>query len=563
MSVTGPGGAADDLLSRLNAIEGSGSSVFGVFDSSGDVRDAIEALSGQSTIGAADVEALVTVAEDYGEITDEERQLLVGLLGARPGDFEPAALSALARFLGVEVPQVRADRSSSSTGVTDILARATITADPTLREAFRTDDALVAVLLGQASLQRGAGGDAVRTVQKALIELGYDLGRAGADGDFGGGTAAAVEAFQRGAGLQHTGAVDAATLRAINDQLQAPGRASFAADGVLAQVLSGDKVLALGMGGEPVEEVQLALLDAGYDLGAAGADGDFGSGTRAAIYAVQRRLGLPVTGSVDAATLRGIGRLAGTDHRADRSQPLIAAEVGLGKRNAIADVKAVQEQLKELGFYSGAVNGRYTNTLGRSIQLFDGVTKNANQLSRWGGGRLSERTLTPGEDAERWLRAQNAPRWQRIPQSGAGWVNADRDGHSHASSWLIDALNRIGARYQAERAGHPTWEAIHTNDASMVRGGDTPDHSTHEAGLDLDVNLGRGGLTFRMSGYNQEETWAKIKAFLDDPGVDKIFFNDPVLIRRANADPSYRGRLLWLADHHHHLHVDFKVPERQ
>jgi peptidoglycan hydrolase-like protein with peptidoglycan-binding domain len=56
-------------------------------------------------------------------------------------------------------------------------------------------------------LRRGSSGDDVRELQRHLMNLGYDLGRHGADGSFGGDTQRAVEAFQRDNGLSVTGAV--------------------------------------------------------------------------------------------------------------------------------------------------------------------------------------------------------------------------------------------------------------------------------------------------------------------------------------------------------------------
>lgn len=52
-------------------------------------------------------------------------------------------------------------------------------------------------------------------LQRALLALGYRLPKYGADGDFGAETKAALKDFQRDRGLAATGAVDAATLAAL------------------------------------------------------------------------------------------------------------------------------------------------------------------------------------------------------------------------------------------------------------------------------------------------------------------------------------------------------------
>ena len=58
------------------------------------------------------------------------------------------------------------------------------------------DPELLAVLHGRRLLRRGSRGEAVRKVQRALVDLGYPLPRFGADGRFGAETEAAVRRFQ-------------------------------------------------------------------------------------------------------------------------------------------------------------------------------------------------------------------------------------------------------------------------------------------------------------------------------------------------------------------------------
>lgn len=58
-----------------------------------------------------------------------------------------------------------------------------------------------------AQLQDGAKGEQVKTVQRILIALGYDLGKYGADGDFGNATEKAVKAFQTAKKIGNDGIV--------------------------------------------------------------------------------------------------------------------------------------------------------------------------------------------------------------------------------------------------------------------------------------------------------------------------------------------------------------------
>jgi len=61
------------------------------------------------------------------------------------------------------------------------------------------------------TLRKGSKGDAVREAQEALMAAGYDVGKTGADGIFGGETLSAVRAFQHDHGLSPDGIIGAAT----------------------------------------------------------------------------------------------------------------------------------------------------------------------------------------------------------------------------------------------------------------------------------------------------------------------------------------------------------------
>ena len=59
--------------------------------------------------------------------------------------------------------------------------------------------------LGERILRNGMEGSDVKAMQEALIQLGYDLGRWGADGDFGDATELALEKFQKDQSLEVDG----------------------------------------------------------------------------------------------------------------------------------------------------------------------------------------------------------------------------------------------------------------------------------------------------------------------------------------------------------------------
>lgn len=68
----------------------------------------------------------------------------------------------------------------------------------------------------------------------------------------------------------------------------------------------GDRVLKNGMSGDDVKEMQTDLIRLGYDLGRWGADGDFGDATEEALRRFQKDKRLPVTGTLDADTLKAL-----------------------------------------------------------------------------------------------------------------------------------------------------------------------------------------------------------------------------------------------------------------
>ncbi|ERK28964.1 peptidoglycan-binding protein [Clostridium intestinale] len=132
-------------------------------------------------------------------------------------------------------------------------------------------------------LKIGSKGAKVKELQSRLIVLGYNLGAAGADGDFGQATYNAVVSFQSSRGLGVDGVVGSETWNALF------GTSSY-------------ELLSIGSKGESVRKLQQLLISLGYNLGAAGADGDFGQATYDAVVNFQSRNGLGVDGIVGSET---------------------------------------------------------------------------------------------------------------------------------------------------------------------------------------------------------------------------------------------------------------------
>lgn len=83
-----------------------------------------------------------------------------------------------------------------------------------------TDDEPVdEIELGDRILKRGMNGSDVKELQTALITLGYNLPKYGADGDFGSETEAAVKEFQKAHGLLVDGHFGPKSYKALLDAL--------------------------------------------------------------------------------------------------------------------------------------------------------------------------------------------------------------------------------------------------------------------------------------------------------------------------------------------------------
>ena len=145
------------------------------------------------------------------------------------------------------------------------------------------------------TLSKGSTGDAVKEVQKMLIELGCLSGEA--DGLFGGKTEAAVKAFQEKNSLKKTGVVDETTYEKLKSSMTAISIAKASGGRILDDVssLAGkgrtDTVKTVYSDKETIRKAQELLNKAGYDCGPA--DGVAGKKTGAQILAFKKDHGLP------------------------------------------------------------------------------------------------------------------------------------------------------------------------------------------------------------------------------------------------------------------------------
>lgn len=213
------------------------------------------------------------------------------------------------------------------------------------------------------TLEMGSEGSEVKQLQQKLKDLGYLSGSA--DGKFGKATEAAVIAFQKNNGLTADGKAGTATLNKLysgtakkftGTQAKLDDNNSSGRD--TSNISStGYITLENGSSGEQVKTLQKRLKELGYYQG--NVDGNFGEGTETAVMAFQQNNNLTVDGKAGPATQRV---LYGSKTN------ITYASIRQGDEGNA--VKNLQYTLYELGYYDGAIDGKYGQTTADAVRAF-------------------------------------------------------------------------------------------------------------------------------------------------------------------------------------------------
>jgi len=157
-------------------------------------------------------------------------------------------------------------------------------------------------------------------------------------------------------------------------------------------------------------------------------------------------------------------------------------------------------------------------------------------------------------------------------------------------------IEKVGSMWNSRSKNKTHGDTIWFNDLSLYGGGDIVGHSTHETGLSIDIrqvrvdkeNKGVYVFSKYTSGscpkpttttlhpkYDRAATIEFIELLLDealvtngfrDPNkqiVRIIYFNDPEVINHFKNYKGYnRNMVKESCGHHHHLHVEFNLPDR-
>ena len=237
------------------------------------------------------------------------------------------------------------------------------------------------------AMQKGDAGDAVQSLQEALIEEGY-LARE-ADGVFGSTTEKALRLYQRDQGLPVTSQADETMLTRLAET-DAPR------DG-------GGILYAPGNLGADIFTLQQLFAAEGYEVGAP--DGVYGEQLTQAVQTFQRGHGLQVIGAIDEKTwsllTRGRdiaisrGAVKGMRERAAHKKPAAkrsrdkaqtvkkssrsAGKIGLQQGDSGKHVRLLQSRLVQNGYDVGIIDATFGGATRSALQDWQkshGVTAN-------------------------------------------------------------------------------------------------------------------------------------------------------------------------------------------
>lgn len=217
-------------------------------------------------------------------------------------------------------------------------------------------------------LKTSSKGLAVIALQKQLTGMGFYDGAL--DGKYSAEVKTAVKYFQAANGIRATGTADAKTRECMNS-----------ADCVTGATYNQVCELKAGSTGTPVKALQQRLFDLGYFTGEI--NGKYSSSLKTAVKTFQTASGIKATGTADASTRRMMNADSAMTRAAyDRVRPVKSGEKGEA-------VILIQTQLKELGYYTASIDGKYSSTVRAAVKTF----QTANEIKDSGTADVETRTL--------------------------------------------------------------------------------------------------------------------------------------------------------------------------
>ena len=288
------------------------------------------------------------------------------------------------------------DDETAAPGATDGTGAITTVTNTPTGPAAATTPAVATPSPTPKTMRLGFQGEAVRTVQKKLKELGYYTGAI--DGDFGEATDKALKAFQKANGLEPDGKVGEQTLKKLNDpkaktykqsKATATPKTTATPKATATPNLTKDYYLRLGTTGPKVQTLQRRLIELGWLSGKV--TGVFDEATEAAVKAFQTRTaGIYTDGVAGPATLRALySANAARTKTAAASNAVETLEYG----SEGAAVTKLQTKLKELGYLAGYIDGKFGVETQAAVIAFQ---KNNNLTADGKAGTATQNKLYSG-----------------------------------------------------------------------------------------------------------------------------------------------------------------------
>ncbi len=214
--------------------------------------------------------------------------------------------------------------------------------------------------------------------------------------------------------------------------------------------------LAKGDSGDSVAALQQALIELGFLRGKA--DGKYGPATETAVSSFQKKNSLPVNGRADSVTQQTLFEKSVLNSRGKRqSVKIVAPTLEVNAKLKLKDrgqpVEKLQKALKDLGYYTGRIDGVYGKGTKNAVVAFqkanklraDGVA-GSQTLGLLYSGAAAKKGETPAP------RTTSAPGLSTVPSVPGNTGESDQPATYPYQTTTLDSVNlRKGASTRSMR----------------------------------------------------------------------------------------------------------------